>query len=32
MGQDCILQKCLAGSNLRLCGLHADAPFNCTVQ
>jgi hypothetical protein len=31
-GQDCILQKCVGGANLRLCGLHPDAPFNCTMQ
>ncbi len=30
MGQECIYQKCVGGSNLHLCGLHAGAPFNCT--
>jgi hypothetical protein len=29
-GVKCIPQQCLSGSNLRLCGLHNFAPFNCT--
>jgi len=31
-GQECIAQTCLDGSNLRLCGLHNEAPFNCTAM
>jgi hypothetical protein len=37
MGQTCILQACkvssaLPAANLRLCGLHPAAPFNCTAM
>jgi hypothetical protein len=32
MGQQCIAQRCLAGSNLRLCGLHTEMPYNCVAQ
>jgi hypothetical protein len=31
-GVQCIPQTCLLGSHFSLCGLHDQAPFNCTAD